>query len=81
MNWRKILPYSPKLVPLAKKLWNNMTFPEVLLWQELKGKQMLGYDFDKQIPIDNYLVGSCGKDFLLAVEIDVDTHTREDAAA
>ena len=30
-----------------------MTLSEVLLWQELKGKQMLGYDFDGQKPIDN----------------------------
>ena len=28
-----------------------MTLSEILLWQELKGKQMLGYDFDRQRPI------------------------------
>jgi very-short-patch-repair endonuclease len=60
MKKRKIIPYNSKLVPLAKKLRKNMTFSEVLLWQELKGKQMLGYDFDRQRPIDNYIV-----DFLL----------------
>ncbi len=33
-----------------------MTFAEVLLWNELKQKNMLGYDFDRQRPIDNYIV-------------------------
>jgi len=50
---KNIIPYNPKLVPLAKKLRKNMTLSEVLLWQELKWKQILGYDFDRQRPIDN----------------------------
>ena len=53
---RKILPYNPKLKPLAKALRNDMTLSEVLLWNELKQKKMLGYDFDRQRPIDNYIV-------------------------
>ena len=73
---RKILPYNPKLVSLAKKLRKNMTFSEVLLWQELKGKQMLGFDFDRQKPIDNYIVDFYCKELQLAIEIDGESHTQ-----
>ncbi len=76
---RKIIPYNPKLKELAKKLRQNMTLSEVLLWQELKGKQMLGYDFDRQRPIDEYIVDFYCKDLFLAIEIDGITHTYEGA--
>ncbi len=36
---RKILPYNSKLKSLAKALRNDMTFSEVLLWNELKQKK------------------------------------------
>ncbi len=70
---RKILPYNPKLVPLARKLRNNSTLSEILLWNELKGKK-LGYDFHRQKPIDNYIVDFYCSDLLLVVEIDGDSH-------
>ncbi|MBN2615615.1 MAG: endonuclease domain-containing protein [Bacteroidales bacterium] len=74
---RKILPYHPKLKPLAKALRKNMTFAEVLLWNELKQKQMLGYDFDRQRPIDKYIVDFYCKDLMLAIEIDGISHDFE----
>ena len=77
---RKILPYNPKLKDLARKLRKDMTFSEVLLWQELKGKQICGYDFDRQRPIDNYIVDFYCKDLMLAIEIDGDSHEHPDAA-
>ena len=80
MKKRKIIPYNPKLVPFAKKLRKNMTFSEVVLWQELKGKQMLGYDFDRQRPIDEYIVDFYCKELQLAIEIDGESHTTEKVA-
>ncbi|MGH7791777.1 MAG: endonuclease domain-containing protein [Thermodesulfobacteriota bacterium] len=56
MKRRTIIPYGPKLKELARKLRKSSTLSEVLLWQHLKGKQMLGYDFHRQRPIDNYIV-------------------------
>jgi very-short-patch-repair endonuclease len=38
---RKIIPYNPDLKSLAKELRKNMTLSEVLLWNELRKKQML----------------------------------------
>lgn len=74
MARRKIIWYDPKLKPLAKKLRKNMTLSEVLLWNELKNKQMRGYDFDRQRPIDRYIVDFYCKDLMLAIEVDGDSH-------
>ena len=51
-----------------------MTLSEVLLWNELKNKNILGYDFDRQRPIGNFIVDFYCKDLALAIEIDGDTH-------
>lgn len=74
MAKRKIIWYDPKLKPLAKKLRKNMTLSEVLLWNELKNKQMRGYDFDRQRPIDRYIVDFYCKDLMMAIEVDGESH-------
>lgn len=73
-NKRKIIPYNPELKELAKELRRNMTLSEVLLWNELKQKQMLGFDFDRQRPIGNYIVDFYCKELSLAIEIDGKSH-------
>ena len=55
-----------------------MTFSEVLLWNELKQRKMLGYDFNRQHPVDNYIVDFVCKDLMLAIEIDGASHNGED---
>ena len=76
---RKIIPYNPVLKELAKKLRHNMTLSEVKLWNELKNGKMLGYDFDRQRPIGNYIVDFYCKDLLLAIEVDGITHLDDEA--
>ena len=71
---RKIIPYNPELKDLARELRRNMTLSEVLLWNELKQKQILGCDFDRQRPIGNFIVDFYCKELSLAIEIDGDTH-------
>jgi len=51
-----------------------MTLSEVLLWKELKNKNIQGFDFDRQRPIGNYIVDFYCKELSLAIEIDGDTH-------
>jgi very-short-patch-repair endonuclease len=77
---RNIIPYSPKLKSLARALRKNMTYSEVLLWNELKQKKMMGYDFDRQRPMDNYIVDFYCKDLMLAIEIDGESHQYTDVA-
>ena len=74
---RKIIPYNPKLKELAKQLRQNMIFSEVKLWNELKNGQLMGYDFDRQRPIGNYIVDFFCKDLQLALEVDGITHLDE----
>jgi very-short-patch-repair endonuclease len=71
---RKIIPYNSDLKDLAKELRRKMTLSEVLLWNEVKNKQILGYDFDRQRPINNFIVDFYCKELSLAIEIDGDTH-------
>jgi very-short-patch-repair endonuclease len=71
---RKIIPYNPELKVLARELRKNMTLSEVLLWNELKQKQISEYDFDRQRPINNFIVDFYCKELSLAIEIDGDTH-------
>jgi very-short-patch-repair endonuclease len=56
-----------------------MTLSEVLLWNELK-QNRLGVDFDRQRPIDNYIVDFYCKDLMLAIEIDGDSHLHPEVA-
>jgi very-short-patch-repair endonuclease len=75
---QKIIPYKPELKELARDLRKNMTLSEVLLWKQLKNKQICGFDFDRQRPIDNYIVDFYCKELSLAIEIDGDTHFYRD---
>ena len=52
----KIIPYNPRLKQIARMLRKNMTLSEVLLWQQLKGKQLMGLDFDRQKPLNGFIV-------------------------
>jgi very-short-patch-repair endonuclease len=49
----------------------------VLLWKYLKGKKTPGYDFDRQKPIDNYIVDFFCNELMLAIEIDGCTHNEK----
>lgn len=71
---RQIIPYKPYLRELAKQLRQNSTLSEVLLWNELKNRKILGYDFDRQKPLDSFIVDFYCKELMLAVEIDGDSH-------
>jgi very-short-patch-repair endonuclease len=74
MKRRKIIPYNPELKEYARKLRNDSTFTEIMLWNYLKGKQVRGFDFDRQRPIDNYIVDFYCKDLQLAIEVDGESH-------
>jgi very-short-patch-repair endonuclease len=67
---RKIIPYNPNLKKLARKLRNNSTLGEALLWNEIKGKKLFGYDFQRQKPLLNYIADFYCYELQLVVEID-----------
>ncbi|WP_420798041.1 DUF559 domain-containing protein, partial [Pasteurella atlantica] len=47
---------SPRLKKFAKKLRNEMTQEEYLLWQEIRRRQINGVRFLRQKVIGNYIV-------------------------
>ena len=75
---RTIIPYNPNLKMLARKLRNTSTLGEVLLWNELKNKQMHGYDFHRQKPLLNYIVDFYCYELNLVIEIDGQYHNSEE---
>ncbi|MFH6983979.1 endonuclease domain-containing protein [Marinoscillum luteum] len=76
---RKIIPYHPKLKELARQLRNNSTKSEIRLWQYLKGKQMMGYDFHRQKPLLEYIADFYCYELELVIELDGYTHYFEEA--
>ena len=72
--------YHPKLKELARKLRTKSTKSEIRLWQYLKSKKMMGYDFHRQKPIDNFIVDFFCNKLKLAIELDGYTHTFEEIA-
>jgi len=75
---RKIILYNPKLKQLARNLRNNSTKSEISPWKHLKGKQMMGYDFHRQKPIENYIVDFFCHELMLAIEMDGFSHQLEE---
>ncbi|MBW6508775.1 MAG: DUF559 domain-containing protein [Desulfuromonadales bacterium] len=70
----KSLPYNPALRERARELRKAGMLHEVLLWQHLKKKQLLGLDFDRQKIIGNYIVDFFCAGASLVIEIDGSSH-------
>ena len=75
----RFLPYKRQLKAFSRNLRNNSTFAEVLLWNELKAKKMLGFAFNRQKPLGNFIVDFYCKKLNLVIEIDGISHYSEEA--
>lgn len=58
---------------------SDSTLSEILLWNELKAGKMMGYKFNRQKPLLNYIVDFYCKPLSLVIEVDGVTHTYEDS--
>jgi len=70
----KMIPYNPRLKEYAKRLRNSSTRAEVILWNALKSSKMMGYGFNRQKPLDEYIVDFYCKVLNLVIEIDGFSH-------
>ncbi|MDP4222873.1 MAG: endonuclease domain-containing protein [Bacteroidota bacterium] len=63
----------------ARLLRKNLTYYEKLIWEKLKGKQIPGYRFRRQHPIDFFIVDFYCHEVMLVVELDgeIHNHTQE----
>ena len=59
------------------ELRRNMTLAEILLWRCLKQRQMLGYDFDRQKPVGEFIVDFFCRELCLAIEVDGCSHNNK----
>lgn len=73
--------YNKNLKGFARKLRKDGTRSEAVLWRDvLSRKQMLGYRFLRQRPIDNYIADFFSKELKLIIELDGYTHQFEEVA-
>ncbi|RFZ85888.1 endonuclease domain-containing protein [Mucilaginibacter terrenus] len=78
---RVIIPYNSKLKLLARKLRNESTIGEILLWKELRNKKFYSFDFHRQKPLLNYIVDFYCYELNLVIEIDGSYHDNEEQHA
>jgi very-short-patch-repair endonuclease len=79
MPRNKIIPYRPDLKDKARKLRNESTYSEILLWCEIKNKQLLGCQFHRQVPMLDYIVDFYCHELMLVIEVDGDCHASAEA--
>ena len=67
--------YDKQLIQLSKKLRNNSTKEEIILWQSLKQKQ-LGVKFRRQQPIGKYIADFVCFEKKIIIELDGGQHNK-----
>jgi very-short-patch-repair endonuclease len=63
------LPYNTALKTFSRQLRNHSTLGEILLWQQLRAATM-GYPFNRQKPLDRYIVDFYCKPLQVVIEVD-----------
>ena len=74
MNRNKIIPYREDLKAKARELRKNSTLSEILLWQEIKERKLLGVQFHRQVPMLDFIVDFYTHKLQLVIEIDGSSH-------
>ncbi len=72
------LPYNPKLKEFSRDMRRDGEKAEAMLWNRLKAKQ-LGFTFNRQKPILNFIADFYCKELNLVVEIDGASHFSAEA--
>lgn len=71
------LPYNPRLKGFSRDMRYYGEKAEAMLWKRLKSKQ-LGFTFNRQKPILNYIADFYCKELNLVVEVDGVSHFSEE---
>ena len=75
----RYIPYNKNLKQFSRDLRNNSTLSEVLLWMKIKGKQIRGYQFLRQKPLDRYIADFYCQKLRLVIEVDGYSHYDQEA--
>jgi 5-methyltetrahydrofolate--homocysteine methyltransferase len=65
---------SKSQLSLARRLRNQSTKAEQIMWRVLRNRQLDGYKFYRQVPLGDYVVDFCCKSQQLIIEIDGGIH-------
>jgi len=68
---------KPEIFERAVYLRNNMTWHELVLWDKLQSKKLMGYRFKPQHPINIFIADFYCHKLKLVVEIDGDIHKEQ----
>jgi very-short-patch-repair endonuclease len=74
-----VLPYNKDLKQFSRDLRNHSPYREVLLWREFRVGQLRGYKFNRQKPLDKYIVDFYCKRLNLVIEVDGESHKTDEA--
>lgn len=73
----RFLPDNKNLKEFSRELRSHSTLSEILHWQNLRANQFRGYSFNRQKPLENYIVDFYCRKLNLVIEIDGDSHFDE----
>lgn len=73
MKRNSIIRYNPELKKRARLLRTRCTPSEALLWSKIRRKS-LGYEFHRQVPINEFIVDFYCHELNLAIEVDGFVH-------
>ena len=67
----------PKILQAARELRQPQTPAEQKLWSRLRNRQLNGYKFRRQHPIDRFIIDFYCDEAKLCIEIDGDSHAEQ----
>jgi len=70
--------YNKKLQPFAHENRYEMTKAEACLWKFVLSGKKLGYTFNRQRPVSNYIADFMSKELKLIIEVDGYSHTLDE---
>ncbi len=73
MKRNNLIYYNPALKDKARRLRIRCTHSETILWSKIRRKS-LGFEFHRQVPIDEYIVDFYCHELKLAIEVDGSSH-------
>lgn len=76
-NNYRIRGTTPEIEQAARKLRNNLTPAEALLWSALRNKQLKGLRFRCQHPVGNFILDFYCPAYKLVVEVDGKIHDHQ----
>lgn len=72
--------HKKRLTPLARNLRKRSTDAERKLWHHLRNRNLKGFKFRRQVPIENFIADFVCDEAKLMIELDGGQHAEQSAA-